>query len=201
VLEGVFKGYIAHSPDLMHEVLLSRRQLDYWHEVLDKFKAFWSQLRTGERSRTQLVNVLMESIGSVLKIDIDDRGKSIGEFAQMVGGLPYGGKSKLMAYTPAELRNESDIKQCEIQHLVNYAAKKAGIIEIVLDGDKLAIFNEEALPTSACPTLSDKGKAVPHLPASARPRALNPPDGNTDYSFSFRKGNDRYYWMPIGYLP
>jgi hypothetical protein len=201
VLEGVFRAYIAHSSDLTHDVLLSQRQLDDWREVLGKFKTFWSSLRADERSRKQLVNTLMESIGSVLKLDIDDRGGSIGTFAQLVGGLPHGAMSKLMAYTPAELRDENLIKLCEIQHLVVYASKKSDIIQIVLDGDKLAIFNEETLPTSACPTLSAKGKAVPHLPGAPRPRALNAPDANTDYSFSFRKGNDRYYWIPLGYLP
>jgi hypothetical protein len=200
VLEGVFQAYIAHSDDLTPEVLLSQHQLENWRELLGKFKTFWSTLRSGERSRSQVVNALVESIGSVLKLDIDDSGKSIGEFAQLVGGLPYGATSKLMAYTPAELRDESKIETCEIQHLVNYAAKKADIIQIVLDGDKLAIFNPETLPISACPTLSAKGKAVPHLPGAPRPRALNTsPD--TDYNISFRKGNDRYYWIPVGYLP
>jgi hypothetical protein len=201
VLEGVFPAYVAHSDLLVHDVLLSQRQLENWREVLGKFKTFWSMLRSGERSRSQVVNALMQSIGSVLKLDIDDSGKPIGEFVQLVGGLPHGATSKLMAYTPAELRDENLVATCEVQHLVNYAGKKADVIQIALDGDKLAIFTEEALPISACPTLTAKGKAVPHLPGAPRPRALNAADANTDYSFSFRKGNDRYYWIPVGYLP
>ena len=201
VLEGVFRGYIPHSPDLTHDVLLSREQLQSWREVLGRFKMFWSMLRSGGQSRDRLVNVLTESIGTVLKLDIDDRGKSIGEFAQFVGGLPHGASSKLMAYSPAALRDEATVKQCEIQHLVNYASKKADVLQIALDGDKLAEFNQETLPVAACPTLTDKGKVVPHLPGSPRPRALNAASGNTDYTFSFRRGNERYYWVPVDYLP
>jgi hypothetical protein len=200
ILEGVFRAFIARNDDLTLEVLLSQGQLENWREVLGKFKTFWSTLRSGERSRGQVVNVLTESIGSVLKLDIDDSGKSIGEFVQFAGGLPNGAASKLMAYTPAELRDENVIDKCEIQHLVNYAGKKADIIQIVLDGDKLAIFASEVLPISACPTLTAKGKAVPHLSGAPLPRPLNE-DTNTNYSFRFTKGNDRYYWIPLGYLP
>lgn len=198
VLEGVFKAYIPHSKDLTHDVLLSRQQLEDWHQILAKFQTFWSQLRSGESSRRYLVNTLMQSIGSVLKLVIDDSGKSIGEFLR---GLPHGAQSKLMAYTPDELRREDLTKQCEIQHLVNYASKKADIIQILLDGDKLPEFKEGPLPPSACPTLTAKGQAVPHLAGAPTPRALNPPDANTDYNFSFRKGNDRYYWIRVDYLP
>lgn len=201
VLEGVFRAYVPHSTDLRHDVLLSQQQLDDWRELLGKFKTFWSQLRSGERSRAQLVNVLMESIGSVLKLDIDDSGKTMGEIVQLVGGLPYGAESKLMAYSPNELRSEELIKQCEIQHLVNYAGKKSDIVQIALDGDKLPVFDAELLPQSACPELSKKGQSVPHIPGAPRPRALNAADGNTDYSLSFRKGNDRYFWVPVDYLP
>lgn len=201
VLEGVFKGYIAYNNDLVHDVLLSQSQLENWREVLGKFKTFWSTLRSGERSRSQVVNTLTESIGSVLKLNVDDSGKAIGDFVQFTGGLPHGSASKLMAYAPAELKNENLVPICEIQHLVNYAGKKADIIQIALDGDKLAAFKEESLPISACPTLTAKGKAVPHLPGAAVAIPLNPPDANTDYSFRFRKNNERYYWIPIGYLP
>jgi hypothetical protein len=107
-----------------------------------------------------------------------------------------------MAYTPIELRQEKLVAICEIQHLVNYAAKKANVIQIVLDGDKLAKFDsEETLPISACPTLTPKGRNVPHLPGDPQPVPLNAPDATTDYSLTFRKGNDRYYWIPVGYLP
>jgi hypothetical protein len=199
VLEGVFRAYIPRSLDLIHEVLLSQSQLENWREVLGRFRTFWSALRSGERSRAQLANALAESIGSVLKVNIDDSGKSIGEFAQLVGGLPYGASSRLMAYSPADLRDVVDI--CEIQHLVNYASKKADIIQAALDGDKLTTFKEEALPISACPTLTAKGKAVPYLPGAPTSVPLNNPDANTNYNFSFRKNNERYYWIPIGYLP
>jgi hypothetical protein len=201
VLEGVFRAYIKHGDDLTTDILLSERQLNDWRELLGKFKTFWSQLRSGERSRGQLVNVLMESVGSVLKLDIDDSGKSIGEFAQLIGGLPFGAESKLMAYSPAELRNEDLVQQCEIQHLINYAGKKSDVIQIAFDGDKLAVFTQEQLPQSACPSLTPKGKAVPHVVGAPRPRALNATDANTDYNLSFRKGNERYFWVPMGYLP
>jgi len=45
-----------------------------------------------------------------------------------------------------------------------------------------------------------QGKAVPHLPGAPIPRSLNT-DANSNYSFSFTKGNDRYYWIPVEYLP
>lgn len=201
IKEGVFRAYIARSNDLTLDVLLSQRQLENWREILGKFKTFWSTLRSGERSRAQVVNALTESIGSVLRLNIDDSGKNIGEFVQLVGGLPNGAASKLMAYTPAELRSESAIDRCEVQHLVDYASKKADIIQIILDGDKLATFTTEVLPISACPSLTAKGKAVPHLPSLPIPRPLNNADANTNYSFSFTKGNDRYYWIPVEYLP
>jgi hypothetical protein len=201
VLEGVFKAYIPHNPDLVHDVLLSQSQLEHWREVLGKFKTFWSLLRSGERSRAHVVNTLAESIGSVLKLNVDDSGRTIGEFVQLAGGLPHGSASKLMAYTPSELRNEKLVEVCEIQHLVNYAGKKADVIQTALEGDKLAEFKEETLPISACPMLTPKGKLVPHLPGAPTPRPLNRADANTDYSIRFRKNNDRYYWIPIGYLP
>jgi hypothetical protein len=201
VKEGVFRAYIARSNDLTLDVLLSQRQLENWREILGKFKTFWSTLRSGDRPRAQVVNTLTESIGSVLRLNIDDSGKNIGELVQFVGGLPNGAASKLMAYTPAELRSETLVDRCEIQHLVDYASKKADIIQIVLDGDKLATFTPEVLPVSACPSLTAKGKAVPRLPALPTPRPLNSADANTNYSFSFTKGNDRYFWIPVEYLP
>jgi hypothetical protein len=201
VLEGVFPAYIPHSDDLSFDVLLSQSQLDNWREILGKFKAGWAQLRTGDSSRNQIINTLVESIGSVLKLNIDDSGKTLGEFAQLSGGLPQGGASKLMAYAPEELRDAHRVEMCEIQHLANYATKKADVIQIIMDGDKMAEFKEEALPASACPTLTAKGKAVPYIQGAPRGRPLNKADENTNYSISFRKGNDRYFWVPVGYLP
>ncbi len=201
VLEGVFRGYIAHSAEVTHDVLLSRNQLDHWRELLGKFKEFWAQMRTGKSSRDQLVGTLVESIGSVIKTEIDDRGRSMGDIAQFVGGLPHGSRSKLMAYTPAELRDQDRVKECEIQHLVNYGSKKSDIIQIVLEGDKLATFTEETLPTTACPSLTPKGKQVAYMPGAPRPRSLNPAEPAGTYSITFRKGNDVYYWVPLGYLP
>lgn len=201
VLEGVFPAYIPGSGDLTFDVLLSQRQLEDWREILGKFDTFWMSLRGGERSRDQIVNTLVESIGSVLKLNIDDSGKTIGEFVQLAGGLPHGTASRLMAYTPDDLRDARRVETCEIQHIVNYAGKKAKIIPIVLDGDKLASVTEEALPLSACPTLTAKGKGVPLLPGVPTPQALNDPSANTRYRLKFSKGNDVYYWVPMEYMP
>lgn len=201
VIEGVFTSFVERSDKLVPEVLLSQRQLHDWRELLGKFKKFWSLLRSGNRSRSQLINVLMESIGSVLKMEIDDSGRSIGDMMQYVGGLPHGAHSLLMAYSPLELKDKAVVPRCEIQHLVNYARKKADILRIVEDGEKLAIFAESQLPATACPGLTAKGKAVPYLPKLPTPRSLNLPDSDTTYSFRFQKGNDRYYWIQVGYLP
>ena len=157
----MFRAYIPASDDLVPEVLLSQKQLENWRDVLGKFKTFWSMLRTGEKSREQVVNALVESISSVLRLEIDDSGMSLGDFVQLKGGLPHGGMSKLMAYTPEELRKS--IPECEIRHLVNYAAKKADIIKIALEGDQLASFTQEELGITACPDLTAKGKSVPHV--------------------------------------
>jgi len=86
VMEGVFRAYIPRSNDLTLDVLLSQRQLENWREVLGKFKTFWSTLRSGERSRNQVVNALTESIGSVLRLDIDDSGKSLGSSSSLSAG-------------------------------------------------------------------------------------------------------------------
>jgi len=201
VFEGVFEAYIPRSKDIVHEVILSQRQLTNWRGLLGKFKTFWSALRTDRQTRKELVNVLLESIGTVLKLEIDDSGRSMGEFVQFKGGLPYGAKSKLMNYSPGELRNDKIVPRCEIRHLVNYARKKADILRIVEDGDKLALFTEKRLPVGACSGLTAKGLAVPFLPKSPTPMALNRPDEDTEYSFRFQKGNDRYYWIPVSYLP
>jgi hypothetical protein len=199
VYEGVARAFVprrGQSDDLVPEVLLSRDQLDKWIKLLDVFTGFDRRLRD---ARSHLVDSLLVDLGTVLQLDLDNGRVPLGQKALFAAGLPRAAQSVLLQYSADEL---SQISDCELELVMQYVARKREALNIVLasDGKLQPTFEASLLPAGSCPTLSERGKGIPLL-SEVKPQPLNGPGQQTGYSVMQRKGNDSFFWIPVGYLP
>lgn len=197
VFEGVFTAFVPKSPDIETDILLSDRQHADWKDLLSTVVDNW--FPPSQRSREEIVMTMLETIGSRVRISIDDSGLNLQQFLGMKGGIPFAALSPLMAYTPEELRNIALVPACEVDHILAYAKKKLRILQITDSGDQTITFPEQGLKPEDCLGATVKGQSL-KLPGDYRVVPLNAP-GQRMYSYKFRKGNATFYWLKNTYLP
>jgi len=206
VLEAVNHGFVPvdnpadHKVVVVPEVLLSRDQLDQWLKLLYLFKSF-SGDTAGHQGRDQLVNTLFKSISILLQLDMASDRISMADKVQFQAGLPNAGRSPMMQYSDNELRDVNAVPSCEIENLKQYAIKKYDVLNTVFAsvGKYRPVYTETAWPEGACP-MSPKGKNVPFIDGDVRGQALNASQ-QTNYSMAHKRGQEFFFWMPVGYMP
>ena len=201
ILDKVQELYIPknQSAKLVREVLVSDGQFNDWQGVLKAFR----QLQPGRQARDQLLEVLKEKVGTNLGVNLDDttdRDKPLGEILQLKAGLPYGFESPILQYTENEIRE--NIPTCELAHVVEVSIGQLVILEAIEQGNGLPVFAYEPPDTRRCISMGPKGRALRRInQASVTVELLNSQVGAQDRNFLFPANNDKFYWLPIEWLP
>ena len=189
----------SQSDKLIREVLVTDGQLNDWQGVLKAFR----QLQPGRQTREQLLAVLKQKVGTNLGVNLDDTAysdKPMGEILQLKSGLPYGFDSPILQYTENDIM--VDMPVCELAHVVEVAVSHLALFDAIEQGNGLPTFSYEPLNRLLCISMSSKGRALRRInwgDISIQP--LNISSGNQERSFLFSANNDRFYWLPIEWLP
>jgi hypothetical protein len=203
VFETVNTAYVKREDTLIPEVLLTKDQLQNWLQILSTFKSGMRRFTREQQVRELIVNALLQDLGTIVQLTIPDTPTEIGKFLQFKGGIPHAANSKLMQYTPEELRSMTKVPPCEIEHLVQYASRKHTMLEMIVNnsGRTVPDYTEERAPAGSCP-LSEKGKNIPEIKSDIRPVRLNEQQGGTNYTLQrSSSAGEIVYWIPLRYLP
>ena len=201
ILDKVQELYIpkSQSDKLVREVLMTDAQLNDWQGVLKAFR----QLEPGRQTREQLLAVLKEKMGTSLGINLDDTtdaDKTLGEILQLKSGLPHGFDSPILQYTENDI--SADIPACELAHVVEVSTGQLAVLDAIEQGDGLPVFAYEPTNMLRCTTMTAKGQALRQINQSdVIIQRFNEPVGSQERSFSFSANNDKFYWLPIEWLP
>ena len=184
---------------LVREVLVTDSQFNDWQGVLNAFR----YLMPGRQAREHLFDVLNNRISFSVGINLEDTtdsDKPMGEILRLKAGLPYGFDSPILQYSEKEIRES--IPTCELAHVVEVAVSHLALFDAIEQGNGLPVFSYEPADTRICTTMTDKGRAlrkINQLEIMIKP--LNTPIGAHERSFLFSANNDRFYWLPIEWLP
>ena len=201
ILDKVQELYIPKSQNdkLILEVLVTDSQLNNWQGVLKAFR----QLQPGRQTREQLLAVLKQKMGTNLGVNLDDTtdsNKSLGEILQLKAGLPYGFASPILQYTEKEI--SADIPVCELAHVVEVAVGQLAVLGAIEQGNGLPVFDHEPVDTRLCSSMTSKGRALRKInQGDVTIQPLNLQGETQNRTFLFSANDDRFYWLPIDWLP
>jgi hypothetical protein len=200
VFERVTRAFVKNDGSVVPEVLLSRDQVDHWLRILNVFK---TSPPLGMGARNALVSNWQAGISDVMQVPLGTSALPIGAVAQLAGGLPNSARSKLMQYPDGMLRNTTQVPDCEIEYLKQYASKRYDMLNIVhqSDGRVRPIFGQAQAPAGACPNLSQLGRNIPFIDGAVTPELLNRPSEQTSYSMMHPRSGVQFFWIPVNYLP
>jgi len=206
IIDVVGKAYIKHSDKLDHDVLISKRQLEQWVDVL---RIFDSDASAGRRGRAALVDAMVRKISNLTNASPDytpswrDRSRTmtIGEFLQLHMHLPYGFDSPSLAYTEQELKDPRKVPDCEIDHLKSNVRKKRRIMSSALNST-ISYYGQRPPILNNCPNMSSKGRKVKLIIEPIIVRALGGlGNGGRSKSLSFVVNTHMFFWIPVRYFP
>jgi hypothetical protein len=203
VIQAVNEAFVPrrYDPDIVHELMISEGQLKTWVRLLDRFKEFFGGSMSSRERRTQTVNALFAGLSNVLQTEIGNDNVSLSQRAQLQANLPAAARSPLLKYSSNDLLNENNTPPCELDYVGTYGGKRHDILNIVQDGTMLVDFMEVRVPQGTCPGMSNIGKQVPFIEGQPIPRRIVGPGDEAEYKLWHRHGDERWFWIPVRYMP
>ena len=207
ILDKVQELYIpkSESEKLVREVLMTDGQFNDWQKVLRVFEG----LDPGRQNREQMLKVITSNLKTHFhKLNLEDttgREMSFGKILQLKVGLPYGFSSAILQYNERDILSASEgVPGCELDHVKDVALGRLAILNEIEPGNGLPIFSyDPPFDTRYCRDMGEIGRNLRTISGTSGVtiRAFNRQVGEQTRSLVFPSNNDRFYWLPIEWLP
>ena len=205
ILDKVQELYIpkSESEKLVLEVLITDDQFTQWENVLGAFR----DLNPGHQTRRQMLEVITNRLNTDLGVNLEDttdRDRSLGEILQLQAGLPYGFSSAILQYNKNDILSADEgVPGCELAHVRDVALGRLAILRAIRLSSGLPIFSYEPFDERYCTRIGPIGRELRTISRAGgvEIQAFNYSVGKQTRSLFFSTDNDKFYWLPIEWLP
>jgi hypothetical protein len=194
-----FSGYIPVSKDISLDVWMTSNQLD---KLIKDILSTFSEGFNGQDPSLQregILKTIAENLHERLKEPEISASTNYADYIQRKLGLPVRTQSPLFSYTSAQIYDENQVPDCEIERLAIWAKKSGEILSKLLpDGTHSPDFFAEKPSENDCPRASENGKRIPFIDGDIGSKFLGK-------GYSYKQTDEALkterFWVPEEYLP
>lgn len=200
IISDVAEGYIAHTEDVVMDVLLTSGEFSDWRRQLETLRELNA---IDPRDQSQLVvNMMVSSVERSLgELTPAEMNMSVADFLFLRGGMPVGSQTPLLNYSVRDfvaaterdspVFDGNEVEICELLAVIRWLERHRAIFSAVERG-QIPIFETQQI------TECDLRRQAMEELIFIDERRFPDPD-RMDYSFV--RINERSFWLPDSFLP